>query len=577
MIRISEGLSEKIKDSTDIVSLISSYVELKKTGRGYTGLCPFHSEKTPSFSVNEERQYFHCFGCGESGDAITFVMKMENLSFVDSVKLLAERAGIQIEDTSLEDVGEKRRKRLYEVNFLAARFYYENLKKNKRAQAYLDGRGLSESTQKLFGLGYAEDAWDSLTVAMKGKATEEELVSLGLIKKSKTGSFYDTFRNRIVFPIIDVKNRVIGFGARAMGDDKPKYLNSPESEIFSKGHNLYGLNLVKKYSDRKAIFLVEGYMDVISLFQKGIPMAVASLGTALTEKQAKTVSRFGSKIYISYDSDQAGVKATLRAIDIFYDAGETPQIISMGDAKDPDEFFKSHSKEDFFKLTEKSKTPYVYRMDFLRSKYDITSPEEKMKLIREFLNMTRTIKNPLQREVLYQKFSEDLNLSHEVMKSVIKDYKPVGNENISLPPIRKKVIDFWEFQLVKLCAIAPEIFERIRGECPDFVFQNQEFGNIHQAIESIRQKNGDIERAKLYELVLKENPSYSDRLKQIFFVNEDFFNEEMEESLSEYIKMEERKRLKRERAELLSKLKASECSVELLSELARINRILKMT
>ena len=287
---INDDIIEKVHDSSDLVNIVSEYLSLKKTGSNYIGLCPFHNEKTPSFTVSETKQLFHCFGCGEGGDVISFIMKIENLSFVEAVKFLADKQGIPLGKNKKVDkkiISEK--EKIYKINKEAARFYYYNLIKNEKPLNYLKNRNINRKVLNKFGLGYAENSWDSIYKHLKGKGYNEEYIEkAGLIgrRKDNTG-YYDKFRNRLMFPIIDTKGRIIGFGGRVLDNSMPKYVNSQDTLVFTKGNNLYGLNLVKKYSDRKRIILVEGYMDVISLFNNGINYSVASLGTAFTQNQAK--------------------------------------------------------------------------------------------------------------------------------------------------------------------------------------------------------------------------------------------------------------------------------------------------
>lgn len=315
---ISDEIIQKVKDDSDIVNIISEYIQLKKSGSNYVGLCPFHSEKTPSFTVSETKQYYHCFGCGEGGDIVTFIMKKENLEFLDAVKFLADKLGIEIEDSNFTVKNKDEKNKTYEINKEAARYFYDNLIKNSYALEYLRKRNINTKTIRQFGLGFSLNSWDSLYKYLIQKGyTDNDIEKTGLIgKRSGNNGYYDKLRNRIIFPIIDTKSRVIGFGGRVLDNSHPKYLNSQDTIVFNKGNHLYGLNLLSKYSNRKRIVLVEGYMDVISLYAKGINYSIASLGTALTERQCKLIKRYGEEVYICYDSDLAGINATLRAIDL---------------------------------------------------------------------------------------------------------------------------------------------------------------------------------------------------------------------------------------------------------------------
>ena len=339
----SEEVIEEVRTKNDIVDVISGYVRLQKKGSSYFGLCPFHNEKSPSFSVSREKQMYYCFGCGAGGNVFTFLMDYENFSFVEALKFLADRAGVVLPEMEYSKEAKARADRktqLLEINKLAAQYFYVQLKseQGKTAHAYLTGRQLSEETIKAFGLGYSSKYSDDLFRYLRKRGYTEDLIrQAGLINTDEKNGVYDKFWNRVMFPIMDVNNRVIGFGGRVMGDAKPKYLNSPETEIFDKSRNLYGLNRAR--TSRKPYFLVcEGYMDVIALHQAGFTNAVASLGTALTTGHAALIKRYVQEVYLTYDSDEAGTRAALRAVPILKEAGITAKVIRMDPYKDPDEF-----------------------------------------------------------------------------------------------------------------------------------------------------------------------------------------------------------------------------------------------
>ena len=350
----SEELVEEVRMRNDIVDVISGYVKLQKKGSSYFGLCPFHNEKSPSFSVSREKQMYYCFGCGAGGNVFTFIMEYENYSFVEALKFLAERAGIDLPEVEYSKEAKEKadlKLTILEINKLAAKYFYAQLKAEggKTAYAYLKNRGLSEETIVAFGLGYANKYSDDLYRYLKMKGYGDELLlKAGLISADERKGAYDKFWNRVMFPIMDVNNRVIGFGGRVMGDAKPKYLNSPETIVFDKSRNLYGLNRAR--TSRKPYFLIcEGYMDVIALHQAGFTNAVASLGTALTVGHASLLKRYVNEVYLTYDSDEAGTRAALRAIPILKDAGITAKVIRMDPYKDPDEFIKNLLKREFQK------------------------------------------------------------------------------------------------------------------------------------------------------------------------------------------------------------------------------------
>ena len=347
--QISEEILEKIKSQNDIVDVISERVRLRKAGRNFTGLCPFHNEKTPSFSVSQEKQIYKCFGCGEAGNVISFVMKDKNLPFIEAVKYLANRANIPLEINNGEkSKSAKKKDLLYRVNVEAAKFFFSNLMNNQNAKEYFLNRGIKEETIKKFGLGFANDSWNSLMFYLRKKGINDVLLEeAGLISVNKEkGRKYDRFRNRVMFPVFDYQGKVIGFGGRVLDDSKPKYLNSPETLVFQKGTNLYGLNFALKHNMSERYFvIVEGYMDLISLHQYGITNVVASLGTALTINQARLLKRYADKVIISYDADMAGQMATLRGLEILRTAGFDVRVLNIPQGKDPDEYVRSNGKE----------------------------------------------------------------------------------------------------------------------------------------------------------------------------------------------------------------------------------------
>lgn len=384
----SEELIEEIRMKNDIVDVISNYVRLQKKGSSYFGLCPFHNEKSPSFSVSRDKQMYYCFGCGAGGTVFTFLMEYENYSFLEAVQYLAERAGVELPKEEYSKEAKERsdlKATLLEINKIAAQYYYVQLKSERGAVAYdyLTDRGLSEETIKSFGLGFATKYSNDLYNYLKRKGYSEELIrQAGLINIDEKNGVYEKFWNRVMFPIMDANSRVIGFGGRVMGDAKPKYLNSPETAVFDKSRNLYGLNRAR--TSRKSYFLVcEGYMDVISLHQAGFTNAVASLGTALTSGHASLIKRYVSEVYLTYDSDDAGTRAALRAVPIMREAGIAAKVIRMDPYKDPDEFIKNLGAEEFEKRIENARNGFMFSLEILSKNYDMESPEEKTAFFQE--------------------------------------------------------------------------------------------------------------------------------------------------------------------------------------------------
>ena len=412
-----EKFIQELIDRSDIVDVVSGYVRLnKRSGANMFGLCPFHSEKTPSFSVAPDKQIYHCFGCGKGGGVISFIMEIENLSYPEAVAFLAKRAGMQMP----EETGgfeSKKRARMLAVNRDAARWFYSQLSTpaGEAARAYIAKRRISPAMVKNFGLGAAPDSWDSLRNAMREKGyTDQELFDAGLVKRGKKGGFYDAFRNRLMFPVIDVRGEVIGFSGRILGDGEPKYLNSPETLVFNKSRNLFALNLAKK-SKSGYIILAEGNIDVVSLHQAGFNSAVASLGTSLTPEQARLISRYANEVIIAYDSDGAGVKASQRAIGILEKLDIKVRILRMTGAKDPDEFIQKRGAEAFRKLIEGSENQVDYQLSSIQSKYDLTADEQKVDFVREASELLAKIPDAVRRQVYAQRVAETAGLKGEVV------------------------------------------------------------------------------------------------------------------------------------------------------------------
>jgi DNA primase len=424
-LNIPDEIIQKIKDSNDIVDIVSEKVKLKRAGKYYTGLCPFHNEKSPSFTVTPDRQIYKCFGCGEGGNVITFIMKTRNMDFFEAVKLLGERANIQIETENTKTVKQKdANEKLYKINTEAARFFFAKLRTNKSAMSYFTGRGISENTLKSFGLGFAPSSWNELMKFLKSKGyTELDMLNAGLIIKSQKESakevFYDRFRNRVIFPVFDFKGKVIGFGGRVLDDSKPKYLNSPETAVFKKGTNLYGLNFAIKNLKERMLIIVEGYMDCISLHQYGITNVVASLGTALTPNQAKLLKRYADKIIISYDADLAGQNATLRGLEILRTEGFDIKVLTVPQGKDPDEFIRSNGSEAFLNLIKNALPLIEYRIKKVREGVDFNKPEMLADYAKNVALIVTDL-NPLQKDIYIKGISQETGIKEEAIYELIK-------------------------------------------------------------------------------------------------------------------------------------------------------------
>lgn len=433
----SEEQIEEVRSRSDIVSVIGRYVRLKRTGSGYTGLCPFHNEKTPSFHVNPARQMYKCFGCGVGGNVLTFVMEYENLTFPEAMEMLAEQAGIDLpkqEMTAQQKQQEGIRLTLLEINKKAARYYFALLKspRGKAGYDYLTGRGLTDETILHFGLGFAGQGGGELYQYLKKEGYSDQILKeTGLFKMDERG-VYDKFWNRVMFPIMDVNNRVIGFGGRVMGDAKPKYLNSPETKIFDKSRNLFGLNYAKR-GKRNNMILCEGYMDVIALHQAGFTNAVASLGTAFTEQQANLIRRYTDEVLLTYDSDGAGVKAAMRAIPMLRRAGITGKVVHMEPYKDPDEFIKNLGADEFEKRIEEAQNSFFFEIEVTKRNYSMSDPDQKTKFIHEIARKLLVFEDKIQRNNYLEAVAARYNIKTEDLQQLVVRYgnqMPSGYEEV---------------------------------------------------------------------------------------------------------------------------------------------------
>lgn len=419
-----DELIEEVRSRNDIVDVISGYVRLQKKGSSYFGLCPFHNEKSPSFSVSREKQMYYCFGCGAGGNVYTFLMEYENFTFQEALKYLADRAGITLPEPEYSKKAKEKAGRkavILEINKKAAMYYYAQLKspQGKKAYTYLTDRGLSDDTIKAFGLGYSSIYSDDLYKYLRKEGYSEDMIrQAGLINTDEKKGVYDKFWNRVIFPIMDVNSRVIGFGGRVMGDAKPKYLNSPETEVFDKSRNLYGLNRAR--TSRKPYFLLcEGYMDVISLHQAGFTNAVASLGTALTPGHASLIRRYVKEVYLTYDSDEAGTRAALRAVPILRDAGISAKVVRMDPYKDPDEFIKNLGAEEYERRIQNARNGFMFSLEMLEKDYDMNSPEGKTEFFRETARRLLAFEDELERGNYIEAVASAYRVSRESLEKLV--------------------------------------------------------------------------------------------------------------------------------------------------------------
>ena len=437
----SEDLIEEVRMKNDIVDVISGYVKLQKKGSSYFGLCPFHNEKSPSFSVSRQKQMYYCFGCGAGGNVFTFLMEYENYTFIEAVEYLAERSGVELPKAEYSREAKERaglKASLLEINKAAAQYFYVQLKseQGKAGYTYLRERRLSDETIRAFGLGYSNKYSDDLYRYLRSKGYQEEMIrQAGLISIDEKHGVYDKFWNRVMFPIMDVNSRVIGFGGRVMGDAKPKYLNSPETPIFDKSRNLYGLNRAR--SSRKPYFLLcEGYMDVIAMHQAGFTNAVASLGTALTAGHASLIRRYVQEVYLTYDSDEAGTKAALRAVPILREAGISAKVIRMDPYKDPDEFIKNLGAEEFEQRIEGAKNGFMFTLEIQEREYHMDSPEGKTAFFQEAARRLIGFQDELERNNYIEAVAKAYRISEESLKKLVS--KTAVREGMAKPVERPK-------------------------------------------------------------------------------------------------------------------------------------------
>ncbi len=431
MVRYSDELIDEIRSSNDIVDTISQYVTLKRSGRNFFGLCPFHKEKSPSFSVSPDKQIFHCFGCGVGGNVIHFISKIENLDFRETLEFLAEKSGIEL-PTSENDQYSKRqylKDKVFKINEETANFYHENLYKPtaKPAQEYVKKRKLNNNTLKSFLIGYS-GTYNELYKHLKQKGfKDEEILASSLVNRNDRGQFIDRFRNRLMIPIMDIRGKVIAFGGRVLDNSLPKYINSPENIVYSKGRNLFGLNIAKK-GDLEKVVIVEGYMDAISLYQRGITNVVASLGTALTEAQGRLLRKYAGQVIISYDSDGAGQAATIRGLEILKNLGCDVRILQMEGAKDPDEYVIKFGSGGFKLLIDKAISLVEFKIKVLKNKYDLENTNDKIKFLQEIAKILVNTESQIELEIQLDNISRNYKISKEAIYAEINKIKYVNKE-----------------------------------------------------------------------------------------------------------------------------------------------------
>lgn len=539
-----EELIEEVRTRNDIVEVISGYVRLQKKGSNYFGLCPFHNEKSPSFSVSPGKQMYYCFGCGAGGNVITFLMEYENQTFPEAVRTLAQRAGIALpeaDDSKEARQADSRRAKLLEINKEAAKYFYYQLRTERGSvgMEYLRKRELSDETMNHFGLGYANKYSNDLIQYLKSKGYSEDLIrDAGLCNVDEKHGMYDKFWNRVMFPIQDINHRVIGFGGRVMGDGKPKYLNSPETEIFDKSRNLYGLNFART-SRKGNVILCEGYMDVIAMHQAGFTQAVASLGTAFTSGQASLLRRYANEILLSYDSDGAGVNAALRAIGILKEAGMTGRVINLDPYKDPDEFIKALGGEEFQKRLDHAENSFFFELRQLQKNYDLSDPEQKTAFHREIARKLCTFSEEVERENYIEAVAQKYHIGFENLRRLVGTY--AAQTGLAQPVIRpksgvqkkntaaegiknsQKLLLTWLVEQPQLYRqiskyISPKDFtEGLYEKVADRLFEELEQGNINPAsiISMFEEEEDQREAASLFHTKLERLESTAEQEKAL--------------------------------------------------------------
>ena len=445
MPRYSDETIEEVRQANDIVDVISQYVHLKRSGRNFFGLCPFHNEKSPSFSVSPDKQIFHCFGCGVGGNVFTFLTKIEGINFVEAVQTLAERANIQLPtfENNVDKAKEELKAKVYKVNEFTAEYYHENLYKPtaKIAQEYVKQRKLTNDTLKSFRIGFS-GKFNELYQALKKEGFEDpEILESGLVNKNENGTYIDRYRNRLMFPICDGRGRVIAFGGRVLDDSKPKYINSPENIVFSKGRNLFGLNVAKKSEEiKKKLLIVEGYMDVISLHQRGIKNVVAPLGTALTQQQGWLLRRTSEQIILSFDSDEAGLNAKIRAIDILQNMGCDIRVLMLEGAKDPDEFIVKYGNARFKNAIDKALSIVEFKVRLLKRNLDLNNTSDKIKFLNEIAKLISKIDNNIEKEVYIEKIAKEYEISKEAIYAEVNKLSYDKNQSEKILEKSKPVV-----------------------------------------------------------------------------------------------------------------------------------------
>lgn len=575
MIRYSDELIDEIKNNNDIVDVVSQYVHLKRSGRNYFGLCPFHNEKSPSFAVSPDKQIFHCFGCGVGGNVIHFISKIEGINFRESIELLAERANITL--PKLESIGDNKtqelKDKIYQINKNAAYFYHENLYKPtaKAAQEYVKIRKLNNATLKEFLIGYSGN-FNELYNFLKTKGfSDEAILASDLVNRNDRGQFIDRFRHRLMFPIQDVRGRIIAFGGRVLDDSKPKYINSPENLVYSKGRHLFGLYNAKKH-DTKKILIVEGYMDVISLHQRGITNVVASLGTAMTEAQGRLLRRSSEQIILGYDADGAGQESIVRGLDILRNLGCDVRVLQISGAKDPDEYVTKYGPERLKKCIDDAISLVEFKVRVLKRTLNLDNTADKIKFLNEVAKILARVENSMEQEIYIEKISKDYDISKEALYSEIKKILYPKNTNSKILEKRNTQYNIVKKEDTKISEA------RLKRENTIIAMLLMSNANVYSKIKN-KIKPEDFKYEKNKKILEKVYAEYEKGITEIYdvlslFEDEDIINHiteimakdygitDIDKGIDDILNTYERENLKEKRDEILKSLEDSELDNE---------------
>mgnify|MGYP004567479889 FL=1 len=579
--RYSDEIIEEVKQSNDIVEVISQYVHLKRSGRNFFGLCPFHNEKSPSFSVSPDKQIFHCFGCGVGGNVITFIGKIEGIGFKESIEALAERANIQLPTTenNVDSKKEELKSKVYKVNTFAAEYYHKRLyqKEAKAAQEYIKKRKINSETLESFKIGYSGN-FDELYQALKKEGFKDpEILESGLVNKNDRGMYIDRYRNRLMIPILDERNRVIAFGGRVLDDSKPKYINSPENIVYSKGRHLFGLNVAKK-GDTKKLLIVEGYMDAISLHQRGITNVVAALGTALTPQQGWLLRKNAEQVILGFDSDGAGQTAIMRAMEVMQNMGCDIRVLQLEDAKDPDEFVVKFGAARLQKLLDNAISLIEFKVKVLKQGLNLENASDKIKFLNEIAKLISKIDNTMEREIYIEKISKGYNISKEAIFGQVNKLQYANNKTTKTLEKDKVAIVHREKKDNK--NISEEIIKR-ENTIISILINNPESYKIikeHIKIEDFKYEINKKIIEEIYSELDKENINLSVVLNHIEdeelqshlteIMAEDYGITDNQKAIEDILQKYERERLEEKRDSLLEQIK-NEQDTERKKELSK--------